>query len=120
MDPQTRRFELLQLEFDTNKASVADILQQIPISATEESLRTQTFDCVCDTDGKEYDQDKPEIDGKKTFTQLFESIEPKTFEVSNGETYAQQEMNQEIHLEHNDFSKHHAIIEVENGKFRSK
>jgi len=59
MDPQTRRFELLQLEFDTNKACVADILQQIPISATEESLRTQTFDCVCDTDGKEYDQDKP-------------------------------------------------------------
>lgn len=59
MDPITRRFELLQLEFDTKNATVADIIQQIPISATEESLRTQTFDCVCDADGNEYDHDKP-------------------------------------------------------------
>lgn len=59
MDPTTRRFELLQLEFDSTKATVADIIRQIPISATEESLRTQTFDCVCDTSGLEYDHDKP-------------------------------------------------------------
>merc|ERR1711957_1110792 len=59
MDPESRRFELLQLEFDTTKATVADILQQIPISATEESLRTQKFDSVCDTNGLEYDHDKP-------------------------------------------------------------
>jgi len=58
MDPKTRRFELLQLEFDTAKATVSDILQQIPISATEESLRTQKFDCICNTEGVEYDQDK--------------------------------------------------------------
>lgn len=59
MDPTTRRFELLQLEFDSTQATVADILRQIPISATEESLRTQKFDCVCDTSGLEYDHDKP-------------------------------------------------------------
>ena len=51
MTPITRRFEPLQLEFDTKKAIVADIIQQIPISTTEESLRTQTFDCVCEADG---------------------------------------------------------------------
>jgi len=59
MDPASRRFELLQLEFDTTRATVADILQQIPISATEESLRTQKFDIVCDPAGLEYDHDKP-------------------------------------------------------------
>jgi len=58
MDPKTRRFELLQLEFDTTKATVSDILQQIPISATEESLRTQSFEIVCDIEGLEYDHDK--------------------------------------------------------------
>jgi len=58
MDPKTRRFELLQLEFDTTKATVSDILQQIPISATEESLRTQSFEIVCDVEGLEYDHDK--------------------------------------------------------------
>jgi len=59
MDPTTRRFELLQLEFDTAKATVSDILRQIPISATEESLKTQSFDCVCGIEGLEYDHDKP-------------------------------------------------------------
>lgn len=59
MDPGTRRFELLQLEFDSAKSLVSDILTQIPLSATEETLRSQTFDCVCSTDGIEYDLDKP-------------------------------------------------------------
>lgn len=59
MDPGTRRFELLQLEFDSAKSLVSDILTQIPLSATEETLRSQTFDCVCSTDGLEYDLDKP-------------------------------------------------------------
>jgi hypothetical protein len=59
MDPTTRRFELLQLEFETKNATVADILQQIPIAATEECLRTQSFNCVYDMDGNEYDDGKP-------------------------------------------------------------
>lgn len=51
MDPETRRFELLQLEFDSDKAVVADVLSQIALSATEESLRTQTYTGVADRTG---------------------------------------------------------------------
>lgn len=51
MDPKTRRFELLQLEFDSDKAVVADVLSQIALSATEESLRTQTYTGVADRTG---------------------------------------------------------------------
>jgi hypothetical protein len=43
MDPETRRFELLQLEFDSLKAFVSDVLAQIPISVTEDALRLQTY-----------------------------------------------------------------------------
>ena len=51
MDPKTRRFELLQLEFDSDKAVVSDVLSQIALSATEESLRTQTYTGVADRTG---------------------------------------------------------------------
>ena len=44
MDPHTRRFELLQLEFDSHTATVSDITDQIAISATEPSLQGQQFD----------------------------------------------------------------------------
>lgn len=53
MDPISRGFELLLLEFDSTKSTVKDILEQIPLTATEESLRTQAFDVVFDTEGKE-------------------------------------------------------------------
>jgi hypothetical protein len=43
MDPETRRFELLQLEFDSLKALVSDVLAQIPISVTEDALRLQSW-----------------------------------------------------------------------------
>jgi len=59
MDPLTRRFEIIQLEFDSTQATAADILDQIPISATEKSLRCQTYDRVCDVSGLEYENDKP-------------------------------------------------------------
>lgn len=52
MDPKTRRFELLQLEFDSDKAVVADVVSQISLSATEESLRTQKYSGVASRDGK--------------------------------------------------------------------
>ena len=38
MDPQTRRFDLLQLEFNSATVKVSDVIDQIVISATEPSL----------------------------------------------------------------------------------
>jgi hypothetical protein len=52
MDPSTRRFELLQLEFDSDKARVSDILAQIPLSVTEEAIRKQEYNGVCDKNAK--------------------------------------------------------------------
>ncbi|CAJ1936183.1 unnamed protein product [Cylindrotheca closterium] len=51
MDPSTRRFELLQLEFDSDKARVSDIIAQIPISVTEPSIRSQQYEGVVDASG---------------------------------------------------------------------
>jgi hypothetical protein len=53
MDPETRRFELLQLEFDSLKALVSDVLAQIPVSVTEEALRLQTYTGIAGKDGIE-------------------------------------------------------------------
>lgn len=53
MDPVTRRFELLQLEFDSLQATVNDILVQIPVSVTEEALREQKYVAICGPDAKE-------------------------------------------------------------------
>ena len=43
MDPETRRFELLQLEFDSDKALVSDVLTQIPVAVTEQVLKKQSY-----------------------------------------------------------------------------
>lgn len=53
LDPHTRRFELLQLEFDSVKAVVRDVLAQVPHSVTEEALCKQKYVGVCDTKGVE-------------------------------------------------------------------
>jgi hypothetical protein len=53
MDPETRRFELLQLEFDSLKALVSDVLAQIPVSVTEEALRLQSYTGIAGKDGIE-------------------------------------------------------------------
>lgn len=53
MDPASRRFELLQLEFDSNKAMVSDVLRQIQCSATETTLRDMNYVGVCDQSGME-------------------------------------------------------------------
>jgi hypothetical protein len=58
MDPQTRRFELLQLEFDSLKALVSDVLAQIPVSVTEDALRKQGYSGVCGHAGQEMTSDK--------------------------------------------------------------
>jgi hypothetical protein len=47
MNPTTRRFELLQLEFDSLKALVSDVLNQIPVRVTEESLKSQQYSGIC-------------------------------------------------------------------------
>lgn len=46
MDPSSRRFELLQLEFDSGKAKVSDIMAQIPVSVTEDVIRKQKYSGV--------------------------------------------------------------------------
>lgn len=51
MDPQTRRFELLQLEFDSSTAKVSDIFAQIAVSATEPTLKSQTYKTLTDLKG---------------------------------------------------------------------
>lgn len=53
MDPNSRRFELLQLEFDSAKALVSDVLLQIEQSATETALRDMNYGGVCDMTGME-------------------------------------------------------------------
>lgn len=53
MDPTSRRFELLQLEFDANKATVGDIQHQIKHAATEKTLRDMVYEGVCDRTGIE-------------------------------------------------------------------
>eukprot|EP00985_Skeletonema_marinoi_P032493 scaffold39154_cov202-Skeletonema_marinoi.AAC.2 len=53
MDPNSRRFELLQLEFDSNKALVSDVVRQVQSSATEDTLRNLSYGGVCDQDGTE-------------------------------------------------------------------
>lgn len=58
MDPETRRFELLQLEFDSLKALVSDVLSQIAVSVTEESLRVKGYGAITGRDGIEYTPDQ--------------------------------------------------------------
>lgn len=53
MDPTSRRFELLQLEFDSLKAIVSDVLAQIPVSVTEAGLRDQTYVGICSVGANE-------------------------------------------------------------------
>ena len=53
MDPSSRRSELLQLEFDSSKANVSDVIQQIQCSATESTLRDMKYVGVCDVYGTE-------------------------------------------------------------------
>jgi hypothetical protein len=53
MDPETRRFELLQLEFDSDKALVSDVLTQIPVAVTEEVLKKQVYVGICGSAGSE-------------------------------------------------------------------
>ncbi len=59
MDPLTRRFELLQLEFDSATAKVSDITDQIPLAATEPSLTSQKFESLTTLKGDELISSKP-------------------------------------------------------------
>jgi len=57
MDPSTRRFELLQLEFDSEKAKVSDIFAQIPTAATEDILKKAKYRAAITTKGEEMKHD---------------------------------------------------------------
>ena len=62
VDAKTRRFELLQLEFDSDKALVSDALSQIPIHVTEKVLSSQTYMGVCGANGMERKRTVPLFD----------------------------------------------------------
>lgn len=62
VDAKTRRFELLQLEFDSDKALVSDALSQIPIHVTEKVLSSQTYMGVCGANGSERKRTVPLFD----------------------------------------------------------
>lgn len=62
VDAKTRRFELLQLEFDSDKALVSDALSQIPIHVTEKVLSSQTYTGVCGANGLERKKSVPLFD----------------------------------------------------------
>lgn len=53
VDPTSHRFELLQLEFDATKATVGDVLHQVPQSASEPSFRDMAYAGVCNQEGTE-------------------------------------------------------------------
>jgi hypothetical protein len=53
MDPKTRRFELLQLEFDSATSKVSEIFVQLAASATEPSLKSQTYEMLVNVKGDE-------------------------------------------------------------------
>lgn len=52
LQSESRRFELLQLEFDS-RALVNEILAQIPDAATEDVLRNQAYSGICSVNGNE-------------------------------------------------------------------
>jgi hypothetical protein len=54
MDPQTRRFELLKLEFESpDRTTIQDVVSQIPYAASDEILRNQTYVGIGDLTGQE-------------------------------------------------------------------
>jgi len=53
MDTTTRRFELVQLEFDARHAIGSDVMSQIPHSAGDEITKNMKYDGVCTKDGEE-------------------------------------------------------------------
>jgi hypothetical protein len=54
MDPHTRRFELLKLEFETpDRTTIQDVVSQIPHAASDDVLRNQTYVGIGDLSGQE-------------------------------------------------------------------
>jgi len=53
LDPNTRRFEILQLEFDSAAAKVSDIFAQIAASATEPNFKSQIYEKLTNVKGEE-------------------------------------------------------------------
>jgi hypothetical protein len=80
MDPATRQFELLQLEFDSDKARVSDIVSQIPVYVTEGPIRQQNYVGVFDETAKKMDEKVRLFDfcsGKKVLVAIPKGIAVK-------------------------------------------
>jgi hypothetical protein len=58
LDPQTFRFELLQLEFNSSNALVSDVLAHVPVSCMDDTLRKQAYSGICGRAGQEMTSDK--------------------------------------------------------------
>ena len=70
MHPVSHRFELVQLEFaDGKKAKVSDLLGQIPVSVTEECLKSQLYDSILDQDST--DPGRPRVHGSTRLIEAF-------------------------------------------------
>jgi hypothetical protein len=60
VDPDTLRFELLQLEFDTpNEVAVSHVMDQISTSVTEPAIRMLEFTALVDRQGKAHVSKSP-------------------------------------------------------------
>lgn len=55
MVPKTRRFEFMQLDFDSNKAVVGDVLSRVPHSVMVGAVlcQQQSYEGICDRTGQE-------------------------------------------------------------------
>ena len=54
IDTVARRFQLVRLEFNATKLTIQDLLERIPsLYATDDSFRTDNFNCIYDIEGRE-------------------------------------------------------------------
>ena len=58
INSRTRRFEILQLHFDSRNAKVEDIFSQISTKVIEPSLKNQTYVDICTPTGYKLDKSK--------------------------------------------------------------
>lgn len=60
LSPETQRFELLQLEFKADEATVEDVLAHIPVAVTEPAIKDILYTGICGPDGTPL----PHVQGK--------------------------------------------------------
>jgi hypothetical protein len=70
----SRRFELLQLEFDPNIVRVSDLIASVSASASDEELRNQKYIGICRADGTELPMELLLKDGVKTENEVMVAV----------------------------------------------